>query len=101
MIIVVAGLTADWVAVVDKNQNPITLSASVVGAHIYSSLKAFKPVLFTVTATVNSQLKILPMPSYIIKNSGNIVSIDIGEIIAGATLEIALPSGAITIKETK
>lgn len=44
---------------------------------------------------------VLPMPAYTVDSVTTKCSIDIGELIAGVILDIALPSGTITVKESK
>lgn len=41
------------------------------------------------------------MPAYTVDHGVTKLSIDIGELIAGVILDIDLPSGLITIKESK
>lgn len=49
----------------------------------------------------SGNVKVLPMPAYTFNQGITKLTVDIGEIMAGHTLEIALPSGVITIKESK
>ena len=95
------GLTAQWLAGVDENKQPINIPDSMAGAYIKTALDAFTFVSFAVVANTGTEQKVLSMPVYTITADNTKLSIDIGEIIAGVMLEIALPSGAITVKESK
>lgn len=78
------------------------LPAGVAGAHIKTTLTAYDPVQFTIMSIGTSgNVKILPMPAYTVDYGVTKLSIDIGELIAGVILDIDLPSGLITIKESK
>lgn len=92
-----------WAAGVDKTKNIIKIPNSVAGAAIIAKLEKFDLVLITVINMINVQgtIKVLPFPSYDYNRSTGILSIDIGEIIPGTTMEITLPSGAITVKENQ
>lgn len=74
--IAINGQTAFWFTGGDETANLIELPAGVAGAHIKTTVTAFDPGITK-------------------------LSIDIGEIMAGHTLEIALPSGVIIIKDSK
>lgn len=99
--IFVSGLTAHWGAGVDENKQPINIPDSMAGAYIKTALDTFTQVYFTVAAHTATGNKVLPMAAYAVNHDNTKLSIDIGEIIAGVLLEIALPSGAITIKGAK
>lgn len=73
---------------------------SVAGAAISGMIKAFNMPLFTILKPAPKRA-ILPFPRFILNDNSTILSIDIGELIAGTTLEIALPSGTIAVKESK
>lgn len=74
----------------------------MAGAHIKTTVTAFDPVQFTIMLLgTGGNVKVLPMPAYTLDPGITKLSVDIGEIMAGNTLEIALPSGVITIKESK
>lgn len=85
-----------WVAGFDEEGELVKMPNGVAGAAILEAL-AEPPILFTVLSAVGDQ-KILPFPSYSINIDLTKLSIDIDEIMTGKTLEIALPSGAITVK---
>lgn len=100
--ILVSGVEATWFTGINKNHGPIILPSEVTGSYIKTALNAGEPVQFLITTLdPHGNLKVLPMPAYILNNVGNVLSIDIGELMAGITLEIALPSGHITVKESK
>lgn len=100
--ILVAGQTAEWISGIDKTKQPIALSASVAGTYIKTALDAFNPVQFAImTVGTSGDHKVLPMPAYTYDTPVTKLSIDIGAIMVGHTLEIALPTGAITVKENK
>lgn len=86
-----------WIAGFDEHGEPVRIPNSVAGAAILEALME-PPILFTVMNPYGEQ-KILPFPSYSINIDNTKLSIDIGEIMAGKALEIALPSGAITMKD--
>lgn len=58
-------------------------------------------VRFCITAAEGQSYKVLSLPVYTVNKTAKTITIDIGELIAGITLEIALPSGHITVKESK
>lgn len=96
------GQSADWFAGIDETKRPILLPAGVAGAHIKTALTAFVPVQFTIVLDgASGNVKFLPMPAYTVDYGVTKLSIDIGELIAGVILDIDLPSGLITIKESK
>lgn len=100
--IAVNGQKADWFAGIDKEESLILLPAGVAGAHIKTTVTAFDPVQFTIMLLGTSgNVKVLPMPAYTFDPGVTKLSIDIGELIAGVILDIALPSGTITVKESK
>lgn len=100
--IAVNGQNAFWFTGVDETANLIELPAGVVGAHIKTTAAAFDPVRVTIMLVETSgNVKVLPMPAYTFDPGITKLSVDIGEIMAGHILEIALPSGVITIKESK
>lgn len=100
--IAVNGQKADWFAGIDKEGSLILLPARVAGAHIKTTVTAFDPVQFTIMLLGTSgNVKVLPMPAYTFDPGVTKLSIDIGELIAGVILDIALPSGTITVKESK
>lgn len=100
--IAVNGQNAFWFTGVDEMSNLIELPAGVAGAHIKTTVTTFDPVYFTIMLVETSgNVKVLPMPAYTFDQGITKLTVDIGEIMAGHTLEIALPSGAITIKESK
>lgn len=100
--IVVDESTAVWFEGVDKNHMPIELSAGVAGSYIETALKAYNPVEFMIfTKRESGDIVVLPRPVYTVDNAISKCSIDIGELITGMILEIALPSGSITVKESK
>lgn len=100
--IAVNGPNAFWFTDVDETGNLIELPAGVAGAHIKTAVTALDPVQFTIMLIETSgNVKVLPMPVYTFAPGTTKLSIDIGEIMAGHTLEIVLPSGVITIKESK
>lgn len=100
--IAVNGQKADWFAGIDKEESLILLPAGVAGAHIKTTVTAFDPVQFTIMLLGTSgNVKVLPMPAYTFNPGVTKLSIDIGELIAGVILDIALPSGTITVKESK
>lgn len=86
-----------WTAGLDEAGEFIIIPNSVAGAAINEKLKSLDPVLITVTNPLGER-KVLPFPSYVLNMDATILSIDIGKIMTGATLEIALPSGNITVK---
>lgn len=74
----------------------------MAGAHIKTTVTTYDPVQFTIMLLeAGGNVKVLLMPVYTFDPGITKLSIDIGEIMAGHTLEIALPSGVITIKEPK
>lgn len=78
------------------------LPAGVAGAHIKTTVTAFDPVQFTIMLLETSgNVKVLPMPAYAFDSDITKLSINIGELITGVILEIALPSGTITVKESE
>lgn len=84
------------------DRKPTGSRASVAGAHIKTTVTAFDPVQFTIMLLGTSgSVKVLPMPAYTVDPDITKLSIDIGELITGVILEIALPSGTITVKESK
>lgn len=88
-----------WVAGFDEAGEPVKIPNGVAGAAILEKMAESKhPILFTVINPYGEQ-KILPFPSYSINIDNTKLSIDIGEIMAGKALEIALPSGDITVKD--
>lgn len=94
--------SAAWIAGVDETKRPVLLPAGVAGAHIKTAMTAFNPVQFTIMLLGTSgNVKILPMPAYTVYHGITKLSIDIGELIAGVILDIDLPSGLITVKESK
>lgn len=98
----VDGQSACWFAGFDETKRPVLLPAGVAGAHIKTTITAFDPVQFTIILFETSgNFKILPMPVYTVNHGITKLSIDIGELIAGAILDIDLPSGLITVKESK
>lgn len=100
--IAVNGQKADWFAGIDGEESLILLPAGVAGAHIKTTMTAFDPVQFTIMLLGTSgNVKVLPMPAYTFDPGITKLSIDIGELITGVILEIALPSGTITVKESK
>lgn len=100
--IMVHNQTAGWFAGIDKNGIPVPVPAQVAGAYIKTALAAVNPVQFAImTYGTSGDLKTLPMAAYAVNQDNTKLSIDIGEIIAGVLLEIALPSGAITVKKSK
>lgn len=100
--IVVVGQSANWFAGIDETERLFLLPAGVVGAHIKTTLTALDPVQFTIVSFGTSgNVKILPMPAYTVNHGITELSIDIGELIAGVILDITLPSGLITVKESK
>lgn len=100
--IAVNGQKAAWFAGIDKEESLILLPAGVAGAHIKTTVTAFDPVQFTIMLLgTSSNVKVLPMPAYTFNPGVTKLSIDIGELIAGVILDIALPSGTITVKESK
>ena len=61
-----------------------------------------KPMTYAIMLLGTSgNVKVLPMPAYTFDPGVTKLSIDIGELIAGVILDIALPSGTITVKESK
>lgn len=102
--IAVYGQDAFWFAGVDDTANPnlIEQPARVAGDRIKATVTAFDPVRFTIMLIeMSGNVKVLPMPAYTFNPGITKLSVDIGEIMAGHILEIALPSGVITIKEPK
>lgn len=100
--IAVNGQKADWFAGINGEESLILLPAGVAGAHIKTTVTAFDPVQFTIMLLGTSgSVKVLPMPAYTFDPGITKLSIDIGELITGVILEIALPSGTITVKESK
>lgn len=100
--IAINGQNSFWFTGVDETANLIELPAGVAGAHIKTTVTAFDPVQFTIMLIETSgNVKVLPMPAYTFNPDITKLSVDIGEIMAGHILEIALPSGVITIKEPK
>lgn len=98
----VDGQSAFWLARFDETKRPVLLPDGVAGAHIKTTITAFDPVQFTIILFETSgNFKILPMPVYTVNHGITKLSIDIGELIAGAILDIDLPSGLITVKESK
>lgn len=94
--------SANWFAGIDETKRPVLLPAGVAGAHIKTAMTAFDPVQFTIMLLGTSgNVKILPMPAYTVDHGITKLSIDIGELIAGVILDIDLPSGLITVKESK
>lgn len=94
--------SASWFAGIDETKRPFLLPAGVAGAHIKTIMTAFDPVQFTIMLFGTSgNVKILPMPAYTVDHGFTKLSIDIRELIAGAILDIDLPSGLITIKNPK
>lgn len=49
----------------------------------------------------SGNVKVLPIPAYTFDRGITKLSIDIGELIAGVILDIAIPSGTITVKDSK
>ena len=76
---------------------------TVLSLPVYTVNKtAFDPVQFTIMLLGTSgNVKVLPMPAYTFDPGVTKLSIDIGELIAGVILDIVLPSGTITVKESK
>lgn len=100
--IAVEGQGASWFAGIDETKRPFLLPDGVAGAHIKTTLTACDPVQFTIMLTGTSgNVKFLPMPAYTVNHGVTKLSIDIGELIAGVILDIDLPSGLITVKESK
>ena len=100
--IAVQGQNAIWFTGVDETAKLIELPAGVAGAHIKTTVTTFDPVQFTIILVETSgNVKVLPMSAYTFDQGITKLTVDIGEIMAGHTLEIALPSGVITIKEPK
>lgn len=89
-----------WFSEIDKKGEPIPIPDSVAGVSIFTSIRAFKPVFLTIVTNFD-ELKLLPMPAFSLDSEGTKLSIDIGELITGKTLEIALPSGTITVKSSQ
>lgn len=80
----------------------IELSAGVAGSYIETALKAYNPVEFMIfTKRTSGDRVVLPRPVYTVDFTTTKCSIDIGELITGVILEIALPSGSITVKKSK
>ena len=97
MAIVVGPEGGMWVSGVDDAGEPIKLPNSVAGDAIAEKLNTFDLVLITVMNPFGDR-KVLPFPAYALNTDATMLSIDIGEILEGTILEIALPSGSITIK---
>lgn len=91
-----------WFAI-DKNHQPtFELSSGVAGSYIETAIKAYNPVEFmNFTKRTSGDIVVLPRPVYTVDYATTKCSIDIGELITGVILEIALPSGSITVKESK
>ena len=87
-----------WAAGIDEAGEFIKIPNSVAGAAINAKLNTLDPVLITVTNPLGER-KVLPFPSYVLDMDATKLSIDIGEIVTGKILEIALPSGSITVKD--
>lgn len=87
-----------WASGVDEAGELIKIPNSVAGAAINAKLETLDPVLITVTNLLGER-KVLPFPSYVLNMDATKLSIDIGEIMTGKILEIALPSGSITVKD--
>ena len=106
----------------DEDSKPITRNSAAVAAQLKillgdhagppvrfsvvesngASVTVFTPVLYNVSLLGTSgNVKVLPMPAYTFDPGITKLSIDIGELITGVILEIALPSGTITVKESK
>lgn len=86
-----------WAYGMDEAGEIIKMPNSVAGAAIFAKLVTIDPILITVINPLGD-IKTLPFPSYVFNNNTGMLSIDIDEIMTGKTLEIALPSGAITVK---
>lgn len=89
-----------WFSGIDEQEEPILIPDSVAGASIFTSISAVKPVFLTIMTNFDG-IKMLPMPAVSLDSKGTKLSIDIGELITGMTLEIALPSGTITVKPSQ
>lgn len=97
--IVVGPMGCVWAAGFNES-NIIEIPNSVAGAAILAKMETFDTVLITVIS-ISDDIKMLPFPPCAFNKAADILSIDIGEIMPGNTLEIALPSGAITMKENQ
>lgn len=97
--VLVSPMGGVWVSEIDKKRQPVLIPDSVAGAFIDTAIKAFKPVFFTIMSEADGS-KILPMPAFSLNVERTRLSIDIGEVITGKTLEIALPSVTITVKSS-
>lgn len=78
-----------WVAGLDEVGEFIKLPNSVAGAAITAKINMLDPVLITVINPSGAR-KVLPFPAYILNTEATMLYIDIGEIMTGKILEIAL-----------
>lgn len=86
-----------WADGIDEAGEIIKLPNSVAGAAINAKLGTLDPILITVINQLEDTMTLL-FPSYVFNSNTGMLSIDLGEIKPGKTLEIAIPSGAITVK---
>lgn len=97
--ILIDSMDAGWIDGVDENGKILQIPNSVAGAVIFAAANAFVPLALMVLVT-SPMLKVLPFPVYSFNNITNVLTIDIDEIKAGHIMEIALPSGVITVKSS-
>lgn len=98
--ILIGSLNVQWIDGVDENGNILQIPNSVAGAAIFAAANAFVPLTLMVIA-IDPEPKALPFPAYSFNKITKVLTIDIDEIKAGHIMEIALPSGVITVKSSK
>ena len=86
-----------WIDSVDEKGNIRPIPDSVAGAAISAAINALVPLSLMVLVP-EPEPKALPFPVYGFNALANVLTIDIDKIKAGHIVEIALPSGVITVK---
>lgn len=89
-----------WIDGIDENGNILPIPDSVAGAAIFAAANAFVQLALMVLV-IDPDPKALPFPVYSFNKVTQVLTIDIDEIKAGHIMEIALPSGVVTVKSSK
>nr|DAE19165.1 MAG TPA: hypothetical protein [Siphoviridae sp. ctCUc43] len=100
-IIYINGTAASWLGGIDAEGEQVTIPSHIAGSAIKASLQAYIPVFFMMAAHYSNGHRVLISPSYNISADTTKLVIDISEIMEGYYLEIALPTGNITVKQFK
>lgn len=88
-----------WIDGVDENRRIRKIPDSMAGAAISAAANAFAPLSLMVLV-MGPDPMVLPFPLYSFNQIANVLTIDIDKLMPNKTLEIALPSGSITVKDS-